>query len=162
MQANLKAVTAAGVQRCREDGKQVSITYHSMRVQAYFRHARDSEPPTPLLYPIVQIDVVEVAYAACLLEEQHSWSLSTVTAPSVTASASDGAAPEEAAASEIQPQQPVTLCTATKLPQAVLASMADTLRQHLVEPADPAAAATARLQVKSGGSVLSSWQPAQW
>lgn len=109
----------------------------------------------------MQIDVVEVAYAACLLEEQ-SWSLSTMTAPSVAAAASDGAAPEEAAASETQPQpqQPMTLCTPAKLPQAVLASMADTLRQHLVEPADPAAAATAQLQVRGCGSVLNTQQPA--
>jgi hypothetical protein len=41
----------------------------------------------------------------------------------------------------------MTLCSTSKLPEAVLATMAERLRRELLQPADLAAAATAQLQV---------------
>jgi hypothetical protein len=52
-----------------------------------------------------------------------------------------------AAAPVSQQQQQPTLCSNAKLPEAVLAVMAERLHEELAHPADPAAAATAHIQV---------------
>lgn len=71
-----------------------------------------------------------LAYTACMLEEQGCW------APATPAGAT---------------QLPkLTLRTSRKLPEDALAAMADRLAQHVTAPEDPAAAATALLQARSG------------
>lgn len=169
MQTNLKAVTAAGIQRCREDGSQVSrLQGDKQRSKGQsmcaFRTLCLSEMPAKCL----QCDAVEVAYLACLLEEQRAWpSLEPrSSSPNTRRSSTAGTpVPQEAAAettaaaessqqqqqqpqhAQLQQKQQLTLCSASKLPEAALAAMAERLRRELLQPADPAAAATARLQV---------------
>lgn len=81
----------------------------------------------------LQCDAVEVAYLACLLEEQAAWPAATQEG-GASAAAADGQ------------QQRLTLCSG-KLSEDVLAIMAERVRQELVHPVDPATAATAHLQV---------------
>jgi hypothetical protein len=115
----------------------------------------------------LQCDAVEVAYLACLLEEQRAWpSLEPrSSSPNTRRSSTAGTpVPQEAAAEttaaaeppqqqqqpqhvQLQQKQQLTLCNTSKLPEAALAAMAERLRRELLQPADPAAAATARLQV---------------
>lgn len=169
MQTNLKAVTAAGIQRCREDGSQVSrLQGDKQRSKGQsmcaFRTLCLSEMPAKCL----QCDAVEVAYLACLLEEQRAWPSiePRSSSPNTRRSSTAGTpVPQEAAAettaaaessqqqqqqpqhAQLQQKQQLTLCSASKLPEAALAAMAERLRRELLQPADPAAAATARLQV---------------
>lgn len=126
MQAILKSLTAAGIQRCREDGRQVR---HGGVLRGAF------EQPCFNLLPVnaLQCDAVEVAYLACLLEEQAAWPAATQKGGG-SAAAADGQ------------QQRLTLCSG-KLSEDVLAIMAERVRQKLVHPVDPATAATAHLQV---------------
>jgi hypothetical protein len=114
-----------------------------------------------------QVDAVEVAYIACLLEEQQAWSsppaAASTAAADNTAAAAVTTTTDNDAAAEPQPdvqapqqqpqqqQQKMTLCSTSKLP--VLATMAERLRQELMQPADPAAAATAHLQVGAASVV---------
>lgn len=131
-----------------------STAWHSVSAAAYLL----------LVHHCLQCDAVEVAYLACLLEEQHAWPRSAYAAPRSSSPTTRSSAPgtpgpqeadAEAAtepAQQPKQQQPrqaqqLTLCTAQKLPEAVLAAMALRLRQELLHPADPAAAATAHVQV---------------
>jgi hypothetical protein len=116
--------------------------------------------------PFLQCDAVEVAYVACLLEEQQAWSLrpAVTSTPAADSSpppadaagaeaagtdAADPAPTQPSAAPAIQQQQQqLTICSNAKLPEAALAVMADRLHDELARPADPAAAATAHIQVQ--------------
>lgn len=170
MQTNLKAVTAAGIQRCREDGSQVS------RLQGDKQRSKGQSMcacrtlclTSEMAAKCLQCDAVEVAYLACLLEEQRAWPSiePRSSSPNTRRSSTAGTpVPQEAAAettaaaessqqqqqqpqhAQLQQKQQLTLCSASKLPEAALAAMAERLRRELLQPADPAAAATARLQV---------------
>lgn len=93
----------------------------------------------------LQADILEVAYAACLLEEQGSWGaapssstqqLSLRTSNPSVRSSSCGISSSGASSHGN-----------SRLPDEALAVMAEKLAQQVLQPQDPAAAATAQLQV---------------
>jgi hypothetical protein len=88
-----------------------------------------------------QADILEVAYAACLLEEQGSWgAVPSSTTQQLTLRTS-------AAASRSSSGSASNTGGSSRLPDDALAVMAERLAQQVLQPQDPAAAATAQLQV---------------
>lgn len=88
------------------------------------------------LVHLPQAGLVELAYTACLVDEQGSWH-----APD--ASADDGAT---AALSIVNNGQ--------RIPDEALSGMASQLAQELMSPQDPAAAATAALQASKSQTAV--------